>query len=350
MANTRTQHLSAFLFLCFAVCIMGCAGCGGVKDSNTQSIEPQQEVNNDTAESVPKSASTHKSAVAGNKSNDSYKIQLLGEENNPMRYPHIIQFTNGKVVDITEVDPYKDLAYPVLRQQNGGLNRLYDLVNLTKPEVESLLKEAHINEEAFHQMGFFRMFNKLPVVEAKEDKVAIAYHATYYSSEEDILSTQGYALIYDNEGNLIQKIEDREHGFYDIRLSADGQYLMQKYGTAYGEDGGGRLNMGFKFYDTDTGEMIFEWDLGRDQFISSYGSNGAKNLLKGFHVVRDDPKRFEWFYIFPELGHIYVKYIPRHPIESLDKEMNLLYNDLMKEASESNKNSILKDHGFNKMN
>lgn len=34
MTNIRVQHFIAFLFLCFAVCIVGCTGCGGMKSSD----------------------------------------------------------------------------------------------------------------------------------------------------------------------------------------------------------------------------------------------------------------------------------------------------------------------------
>jgi hypothetical protein len=198
------------------------------------------------------------------------EITQIGEEDNVRRYPTKLKFTSGKIIDVRDIDPYRALPYKLAWEAEDRLDRNYDLSELSIKEQDRILKGSRINTDAFRERTYLKLMTKEPVISIARDKVAISYHASYYSNSEDILATEGYALVYDNNGNKLYEIQDKKDGFYDCQLSEDGKYLMQKYGTDYGEDGGGQLESGFKFYDGNTGEKICELELGKRE-VSTYG-------------------------------------------------------------------------------
>ena len=205
-----------------------------------------------------------------NKNQSPQKIVQYGTDNARL-FPAKLKFVNGSSIDVRDINPYKNLPYKAYRKDPDGFEHFYDLTDMSRAGQDEILKGCRINPDALRNSNYLRIFAKSPVVELSDSLVAIAYHIAYYSNEEDILGTQGITILYDNAGNEITRIEDKKDGFYDIRLSSDGKYLMQKYGTNYGEDGGGQLDTGFRFYDTETGERIYEWEQGKDPFIKNYG-------------------------------------------------------------------------------
>jgi hypothetical protein len=241
--------------------------------------------------------------------------------------------------------------YSQLRSERAlDLERvLSELYHFGKYEVyehrvrENKLPIGFRDDAAFANAGFYlRAWVNVPRVEVQFDRAVVAYHITYYSNTEDILATQGYALIYDENGNEIQRLHDRKDGFYDIQLSNDGRYLMQQFGSNYGEDGGGQLNRGFRFYDVKSGELLLELELGKDQFITSYGSNNT-HLNSGFHIVRRDSINYCWFYVFPKSKNIYQKKWAK--TINLDDEMLQIYNDFRRNIN-LDFEQVIKKHGF----
>ncbi len=236
------------------------------------------------------------------------KVALFGEEENDSRYPYKIRFVSGKVIDVRVVDPYSDLPYESLRTVEGGFERLYELSDLSVKEQESILEGSRINPDAWRDGRFLRMLTKPPVVEISDSKTVISYHASIYSNQEDILATQGYALVFNKNGKLLHTLQDKKDGFYDIRLSSDGKYLMQKYGIDYGEDGSGQLDRGFRFYDTDKGEMIFEWELGKDPYIRGFDMIPNTHFLGCYRI---ENSHYIHYIIDIEKGGLFMKSMDR---------------------------------------
>ena len=197
------------------------------------------------------------------------KIEPFGTDNARLA-PSKLRFTNGKVVDITEIDPYRKLRYKRLREDPDGFEHLYDLSDKPRDQQDEILADARINTDAYRESNYLRLLTQAPVIAIAGGKAAVAYHAFFYSNNEDVLATQGIVIVFNERGEEIRRIKDERDGFYDIKLSNDGKYLMQKYGTNYGEDGGGQLETGFKFYDLETGKLIYEKSFGKDQFLDAF--------------------------------------------------------------------------------
>ena len=240
--------------------------------------------------------------------------------------PYLFYFTNkdvapdNKRLDIRHVNPYRNLPYLIDYMSEDSVDYQYDLSTLSIPEKEALLKGMRINEDALWEgKKYLKAFVKTPVVDAKGKTVAIAYHISYYSNPEDVLGTQGIVILYNDKGEEVRRIEDKKDGFYDILLSEDGKYLMQKYGFDYGEDGSGQLVRGFKFYNTETGEKIFEWELGKDQFLGGY------NMFFNTYfatIYRIEGSRFEQYIVDYINKAIYLKSLDKRKYfsENLDNE------------------------------
>ncbi|MEM6394696.1 MAG: hypothetical protein AAF741_00010 [Bacteroidota bacterium] len=207
------------------------------------------------------------------------EIILFGDDNE-RRFPTKLKFISGNVIDVRDADPYRSLPYPRQGKDPDNLEHFYDLSALPRVEQDIVLKEARINENAFRETNYLSITTQVPRIEIADSIVVVAYHAYYYSNDEDILATEGVAIIYDEQGEEVTRITDKKDGFYDIRLSANGNYLMQKYGTNYGEDGGGQLDTGFKFYNTYTGKIIFEKSFGKDQFLDGFDFFFETNYAK----------------------------------------------------------------------
>lgn len=327
-----------------SLCLIGCAGRGGVKEKADTGLQ-KEDIQNPPLEEKQKEPSLEPSNEAAQTDiniqiKDSVPdIQLLGREENPMRYPFKIRFATGKIIDIRDIDPYRDLPYKQLQDIHGGYERLYDLTELSKREQEAALSGARINAEAYRDGNYLRILTKAPVIEVQNGITAIAYHASFYSNIEDILATKGHTLIYDHNGNLLQDIKDDQDGFYDIRLSADGQYLMQKYGTAYGEDGGGQLEMGFKFYDTSTGEMVFDCDLGKDNNLMGYGFiEEQPHLGTSFSLT---PQKFEY-----SVYDVFKRELYKYSGTRSQFEDTKFMQGLFKELLQTGNSRQLLNHGF----
>lgn len=232
------------------------------------------------------------------------QVEIFGEDDNEMRFPTKVRFAGGEVIDVLQVDPYRNFPAKELKSWVGGLERLYDLSALTDQTKKQMLTGARLNKDAYCTDQYLRLLTKPPLIENSGGITAIAYHAAFYCGIEDIQATQGYALLYDIQGNLLHKIADKKDGFYDIRLSSDGKYLMQKYGYDFGEGGDGQLEEGFKFYDTGSGDMIFEWRLGKDRHLGGYDMFFDTNIALVFR--REFPFHSQ-YYIDLENKTIYMK-------------------------------------------
>ncbi len=278
------------------------------------------------------------------KTSDSIPIEIVvqfGEEENEMRYPAKLRFLSSEIIDVRDVDPYKDLPFPSIGEYENGIERYYDLSELSLEKQNEILAGSRINKDALRNTNYLRLVTNAPIVQIAGDKTVIAYQAYFFCNEEDILATQGYALIYDANGNILHKIHDKKDGFYDIHLSSDGKYLMQKYGTNYGEDGSGWLDQGFKFYDTDSGEMTFEWELGKDQFLSGFDFLRYAKSCTNFY--REEGSEFDYFVIDILNGIVYKKTFNR---KLLNDPGYVIFPSFIK----SKKISDLLNDGFIKVN
>lgn len=260
-------------------------------------------------------------------------------------------FDMGGMQWLCEVNGLGETYLQLRSQRSLDLERiLNDLYHIGKHEVyehrvrENKLPAGFHDDASYADSGYYlRTWVNVPRVEVQSDRAVVAYHITYYSNTEEILATQGYSLIYDEYGKETHRIHNRKDGFYDIQLSGDGRYLMQQFGTNYGEDGGGQLDRGFNFYDVISGELLIEIELGRDQFITSYGSNN--NLIGGgFHIVRRDPINYDWFYIFPKTKRIYKKSWDRSV--NIDDEMQKIYHEFGRNSN-LDFEKVIENNGFN---
>ena len=213
-----------------------------------------------------------------------------------------------KVLDVRRINPYRNLPYPIEYMSEDSVDFSYDLSTLTFERQKSVMEGMRINLDALYDGSYLKVFVKAPVVVARGNTVAIAFHISYYSNEEDILGTQGVVIFYNEKGEEIRKIEDDENGFYDIRLSADGKYLLQKYGVNYGEDGSGQLDSGLKFYDVETGEMVFEWKLGKDD-LDGYNMFFNTYFATCYRDVRKETQHFIVDFVH---GDVYFKSSDRY--------------------------------------
>jgi len=255
----------------------------------------------------------------GKKSKPSYIFQpftIIKLDSHWQSRPYLFYFTNKDVapenrrLDIRHVNPYRNLPYPIDYMSEDSVDYQYDLSTLSIPEKEALLKGMRINEDALWEgKKYLKAFVKTPVVDAKGKTVAIAYHISYYSNPEDVLGTQGIVILYNDKGEEVRRIEDKKDGFYDILLSKDGKYLMQKYGFDYGEDGSGQLVRGFKFYNTETGEKIFEWELGKDRFLDGYSF--FPNTYYYVNYYRTEGKYHHYYIIDINNKNVYQKSMDR---------------------------------------
>jgi len=243
--------------------------CGGTKvTAKGKTTDDSKVVMNESKETIT-SKEIKKENDSSNESKSQKKIVLFADDNARHSFTKI-KFTNGVTIDVRDINPYRDLPYKTYRKDPNGFEYFYDLSEKSKSEQDKIIEGCRINPDAYRDGNFLKIFVKAPVIEVTDSLVAIAYHKSYYSNEEDILCTQGVTIIYDYTGKEINRIEDKKDGFYDIRLSNDGKYLMQKYGVDYGEDGSGQLDRGFKFYYLQNGKMIFKVQLGKDQFLGGY--------------------------------------------------------------------------------
>jgi hypothetical protein len=215
-----------------------------------------------------------------------------------------------KSLDLRELNPYKNLPYPIDYMSEDSLEYRYNLSKTDSNIKNQILDELNVHKNTMRDHEYLGAFVKTPVVEIQDNKLAIAYHITYSDGNENILGTQGYALFFNKTGDETLRLQDKEFGFYDIRLSTDSKCLMQKYGTDYGEDGSGQLERGFKFYDTGTGKILFEWKLGKDQFLDGFDFIPNTNYHTNFY--RTEGLVHEYYLIDVLSKAVYKKTMNRH--------------------------------------
>ncbi len=325
--------------------LLSCKEKGKVSQNDQKKVETHKKIDSIISNTKVNSEiilDTNLISIA-DKDSTKHKIVTRFGDDNERRFPAKIQFISGKVLDVRKVDPYAHVFEKELKVWDGGLERLYDLNKISQEEKDRMLKGIRLNKDAHCTNNYLRLMTKTPRVEISGGKTIIAYHAAFYCAEDEILGTQGYALIYDKYGNLLRRVKDRKDGFYDIRLSSDGKYLMQKYGYDYGEGGEGQLERGFRFYDTDTGEMIFEWELGKDKSLNGFDYFPNKYLSSYYRTEKD---RFEYYIIDIEKGQIYYKNMTRRKYFNNPEYRKSLFPNFVKTK---NTTDLLLD-GFKKIN
>ena len=245
-----------------------------------------------------------------NHSDDTSKVDLEENENmnnvylenpeSPRNY--LINFKEGNSIDVRVTNPYAGLDLPIVYMSNDSLDFTYALYRSTQAnspdfgDISSILKHSCNNESSSPVFSKFpiQVFSKSPVIDVKGDRIVVGYHISFQCSEEEVIITQGVSIIYNEYGKEIKRLKDQEAGFYDLRLSNNGKFLMQKYGFNYGEDGGEKIDSGFKFYDLENKKKIGELGFKNDQFTISYDTD---NNNIGFHIIRAKPDFWEWYFI-----------------------------------------------------
>ncbi len=308
-------------------------GCGETRDVGAKSKNERKD-SNVNSESREDSLIERQAIVEFNRSDpQNYLLTFTGKD---------VKKQN-RVLDIREINPYKSLPYPIRNISEKKLQFGYDFSNSSFAEKEIILKGTRINSDAYRKdSSYLTAYVKLPIVEAEGNIVAISYHISYYCNDEDILATQGVTVIYNEMGVEIQRIKDEKDGFYRIHLSDDGKYLVQEYGTDYGEDGGGQMERGIKIYETNTGKQIYEKDLGRDQFYN-YTDFLTNSLC---FYSRNEDEKFEYFVIDFINDETYLLVMDMYKYANSNEYRG---NQLLNFKKSENVNDLLKD-GFIKIN
>jgi hypothetical protein len=230
----------------------------------------------------------------------------------------IDQMDTVRVIDPLAESPYRSWPYPLKYMAEDDGDYRYDLSLLEQDERLRLLLGMRLNEAAFVDSSYLKAWVETPVVDVQGRVLALGYQVSFYSSPEDVIGTQGEALVYTAGGHEPPvRIIDRQDGFYGLSLSADGAFLLQVYGVEYGEDGSGRTPSGFKLYQLEGGgSRLFSFDLAPGEVVLSYGHN---NAFPGFHVVTENASNTYWYFLFPGEGQYLWRQWVR-PVD-LDHEM-----------------------------
>lgn len=200
-------------------------------------------------------------------------------------------------IDLRKINPYRNMGYPFIYMAEDSVDFSYDLSSISDFRLNTLMGQVRINSDVELSKGSLTAYVKPPVAVIKVNTLAIAYSIHYYTNNDDLIGAQGEAIIIAANDEDIVRISDNSNGFYDIRLSYDGSLLMQKYGTNYGEDGGGQTIHGLKIYSIKSGALKFSFEFGRTDNLVNYGfiedlPNFATALLKanGFEYFVFDIK------------------------------------------------------------
>ncbi len=319
--------LSASILVCFtSIFLLSCVGCGGVKNGGNTLNEISSTniiVENSENKTLPKDSKTD----LQNKETTQQQKQPITIDNNGIdaktntlsRIPKVI-FSNGNTLKMKEINPYESLEYPTNWVSKDGWEISYNLSNLSGKMKDQILNKIHLNSKAFiTKERNLTLIQELPRIISNGEIIAVSFNQSFYSNEEDILGTRGITKIIDNDGDLINQIDDPSHGFNKMELSPDGEFLMQKYGSNYGEDGGGQTDTGFKFYRLKSGNKVYEIDMKRDRYIRGYGFYKEHH---DFFIYRSTPEFWQWIQIEIETGKIINKKWRRnlYSIEDFDKE------------------------------
>jgi len=273
------------------------------------------------------------------------KSGIIYDNSNPRNF--ILTFSNSsgkRDIDLREINPYNNLSDQIDYVSKDSFDFWYDLGNESDFNKTQILKNIRINEDAHREnLKYLKAFVKTPEVEIKNDKAFVGYHISYYSSDEDILGTQGVVMVFNDNGEIVTKIEDLNDGVYEIRVSEDGKYLLQKYGINYGEDGSGQLRRGFKFYSAESGKKLYEFPLGKDEFITWFDFFPNSNYL--FNFSREEGDIHEYYMLDFLNKKVYLKSLNRKKFSNDINYRNSILTNFNKERST---NSLLKD-GFKKL-
>lgn len=223
MTNIRTQHLSAFLFLCFAVCIMGCTECGGVKDDKAQLLESSDAVSTDTSDVlVDENADTLKRDIIGLTAStelyDLYYFDTLSKYDNPVEKVRIDFRNDQEVVSVYPLQRlhyFKDNEVKIVHAKSAGRrkNQHYYIVDTGKEREEQM----HLT---FYNQGHYLM--------AK----LTAYEISGYSDVHNVVTE---TVFLDTLGREILHLI-REGEVSRVSVSNSGDYAFINSGGWYTED------------------------------------------------------------------------------------------------------------------
>jgi hypothetical protein len=94
-----------------------------------------------------------------------------------------------------------------------------------------------------------------------QEFVAICYSLEAYPPFEkgiDFIGGISTIFIFNKDGELTQKIEDKKYASNIMAMSSSGSYLALQHGLGYVEDAA-PSDIGFQFFDIHDGELIFSY-------------------------------------------------------------------------------------------
>ena len=267
--------------LALGVALVGCGQGNLPKDteSKTETSEQVQVPQQDTSNTVSKEL-TKTTTVSDSKKKKSEKKKvepIVWEYRNNRNTLYFINSEGEKIktIDIEANNPFNDIPFPI--KEVDGIYTNYDSDKITIADLEKHFGELIIDERGkYNKITYMQTGGILGGVSKSYAAVAYTLGLTTRHNYEDYYDYQDSGItkifIYNNKGELVNTIVNKEFCANDFSMSRDGKYFVFRYGGGYDDPDGYGTPIGYVFYNTLSGKI--ETHFNKSGILKGLGSIG----------------------------------------------------------------------------
>ena len=224
-------------------------------------------------------------------------------------------------INLDDYNYFANLNAPTLEKGSNWI----DINTLTIDQKTSLFKSMEINPKINDTIPSKILIPSYLVSIIKE-KVAVSYSLEVFSSGEGVdgkygnmIGGIGKVLIFNSNGKLEQVINDNRNSIKHIEFTKNGTYIATVRGEGNNPD---RITMdvGFKFYDINTGELLYDFNCGN----LDCQTIGPQNENRFIFNIYEKPDSIQFNIIdFDEKSHLTKKMLLSKLLEAKNGSLKL---------------------------
>lgn len=186
--------------------------------------------------------------------------------------------------DIKAHNPYTKDRIPTIKRDNYGGYVYRSYIALSESEKHGLKATEHYT------------YSQMP---SSEGNPVIGYHVLGSVEGKGVVDWKFTAACMDEKGNVLREFKDLDIDAREFCMSENKEFFCVSYGGLRGENLTRLINDGFRIYEIETGEIVYEVNVDNRHTISGpYPDNSLSNFpyggigIKGNDFSNDRSKEY----------------------------------------------------------
>ena len=190
-----------------------------------------------------------------------------------------------------ENNPYNKHTVPLLEDENYQGYVYRDFVP----------KEMTVGNSEYKPTSYYTYIQ----LSGKRSMPVVGYHLLAGLDGRGVVDWKFTAICLDEKGNVLRKFEDLDIDPYTFCLSENKKFFCVAYGGLRGENLTRLRNNGFRIYEIDSGQLVYEMEMDREHTIygpvvssitgfvtaSSTGNDFSNDLDDTFYIIDSERRR-----------------------------------------------------------